>query len=381
MIQAANRLTEVEEYYFSRKLEEIAHLKTDIPVLSLAIGSPDLQPHPSVIESLILHAQQGNNQYQSYRGLDDLRKAMADFYWAKFDVFCDHTTEILPLMGSKEGIMHISMAFLNEGDSVLIPNPGYPTYSSVTKLLRAKPIYYDLNETKNWQPDFEQLERLAQQKPKIMWINYPHMPTGANAIDETFERLILFAKKHQILLVNDNPYSLILNPNPKSIFNFEGAKDVALELNSLSKTFNIAGWRIGMLVGNETLLKTVLKVKTNMDSGMYYALQKAAATALRLDNLWYKQLNSTYEYRRELVQEIATKLDLSFAENSCGMFVWAKIKHQENDYEFVDRLLHDKKIFITPGSIFGSNGAGYVRLSLCVPEAQLEEINNRINNK
>ena len=378
MITEAKRLQSVQEYYFSKKLQEIANMKTDIPIISLGIGSPDLQPDPSVIETLINESQAGVNGYQSYRGLLEMREAMATFYQKQFNVSLNPNTEILPLMGSKEGIMHISMAFLNEGDKVLIPNPGYPTYSSVTELVQAEPLFYDLKGENNWLPDFEQLEKLAEQQPKIMWVNYPHMPTGATAPREVLEQLVAFAKRHNILIVNDNPYSFILNDNPTSILSIEGASEVAIELNSLSKTFNIAGWRVGMVLGNETLINSILKVKSNMDSGMNYAIQKAASKALQVSEEWYKNLTKVYVERREIIYQICDKLNVVYDPKAVGMFIWAKLPEGINDKDFIDEILYSKKVFITPGSIFGSNGEGYIRFSLCAPVEKLNEVLERL---
>lgn len=378
MITEAKRLDSVQEYYFSKKLQEIANMQTDIPIISLGIGSPDLQPDPSVIETLINESQAGINGYQSYRGLLEMREAMATFYQKQFNVALNPNTEILPLMGSKEGIMHISMAFLNEGDKVLIPNPGYPTYSSVTELVQAKPLYYNLKGEYNWLPDFDQLEKLAEQKPKIMWLNYPHMPTGAIAPREVLEQLIAFAKRHNILIVNDNPYSFILNDNPTSILSIEGANEVAIELNSLSKTFNIAGWRIGMVLGNEQIINSILKVKSNMDSGMNYAIQKAATKALQVSDEWYNNLTKVYAERRKIIYQICDKLNVVYDTKAVGMFIWAKLPEGINDKEFIDDILYTKKVFITPGSIFGSNGEGYIRFSLCAPIEKLNEVLKRL---
>lgn len=378
MITEAQRLQSVQEYYFSKKLQEIANMQTEIPIISLGIGSPDLQPAPEVIETLITASQAGVNGYQSYRGLPIMRNAMAQFYHQQFGVKLDSTTEILPLMGSKEGIMHISMAFLNEGDKVLIPNPGYPTYTSVTGLVQAQPLFYDLKGENNWLPDFEQLEKLAEQKPKIMWINYPHMPTGATAPREVLEQLVAFAKRHQLLIVNDNPYSFILNDEPTSILSIEGAKDVAIELNSLSKTFNIAGWRVGMVLGKEEFIQSILKVKSNMDSGMNYAIQQAAAKALEVSADWYQHLTKVYAERREIIYQICKKLNVTYDTNAVGMFIWAKLPEGIDDKEFIDEILYDKKVFITPGSIFGSNGEGYIRFSLCASVEKLNEVLERL---
>ncbi|WP_413532665.1 pyridoxal phosphate-dependent aminotransferase [Empedobacter brevis] len=379
MIVEAQRLQSVQEYYFSKKLQEIANMKTDIPIISLGIGSPDLQPHHEVIEELIKNSQSGINGYQSYRGIPEMRDAMATFYKNKFDVNVNLSTEILPLMGSKEGIMHISMAFLNEGDKVLIPNPGYPTYSSVTELVQAEPLFYDLKDENNWLPDFEQLEKLAEQKPKIMWLNYPHMPTGAKAPKEVLRKLVKFATRHNILIVNDNPYSFILNDNPTSILAIEGAKEVCVELNSLSKTFNIAGWRVGMVIGKERFINSILKVKSNMDSGMNFAIQKAATKALLVDESWYNKLTKVYEERRKIIWEIADLLNVKYNPNAAGMFIWAKLPEGKDDKEFIDDILYNKKVFITPGSIFGSNGEGFIRFSLCAPIEKLIEVKERLS--
>ncbi|NUY82588.1 aminotransferase class I/II-fold pyridoxal phosphate-dependent enzyme [Flavobacterium sp. MAH-1] len=383
MIRLANRLNTVEEYYFSQKLREVRELVSKgNPVINMGIGSPDLLPSDEVVSAIqnAMH-DNGAHQYQSYQGLPEFRKAIADFYQNQFRVEADSDSEILPLMGSKEGIMHISLAFLNEGDEVLIPNPGYPTYTSVTNLVGAIPKFYDLTEANDWQPDFEVLEKQDLSKVKIMWVNYPHMPTGANGSLELFEKLVAFAKKYSILLVNDNPYSFVLNDNPLSIFEAEGAKDVALELNSLSKTFNLSGWRVGFAIGNKTLIDAVLKVKSNMDSGMFYGIQKGAVEALKSDKSWFAKQNEIYDRRRELIFELADSLDCSYDRNSVGMFVWAKLPDSVRDAEaFVDELLYQKHVFITPGKIFGSNGERYVRFSLCLSEERIREVLNRFRN-
>jgi aspartate/methionine/tyrosine aminotransferase len=379
MIQTAHRLNSVQEYYFSKKLREVRQLVAEgKPIINMGIGSPDLAPDATVIQAMI----QGMNdakahEYQSYQGLPELRQGMADFYEGQFGVTLDPNAEILPLMGSKEGIMHISLAFLNEGDEVLIPNPGYPTYASVTELVQAKAVYYDLNARHHWQPDFEALEQLDLTKVKLMWVSYPHMPTGANGTLELFEKLIAFGKKHQILIVNDNPYSFVLNEEPLSILQIKGAKEVALELNSLSKTYNMAGWRVGMILGNANLIDAVLKVKSNMDSGMFYGIQKGAVEALKLGSDWFKKQNEVYHNRRQLLFELVEKLGCTFEKNGVGMFVWAKLPDGISAEAFIDKVLLDRHIFITPGSIFGSNGEGYVRFSLCVSEAKIKEAINR----
>ena len=378
MIKSAKRLDTVQEYYFSKKLREVRELAAaGKPIINMGIGSPDLQPPTKVIDAI----QQSFNdadahKYQSYQGLPALRSAISAFYKQKFNVATDPANEILPLMGSKEGIMHISMAFLNEGDQVLIPNPGYPTYTSVTKLLGAEPVFYELEEATNWQPNIEALEALDLSKVKIMWVNYPHMPTGTNALKETFEKLVAFGKKHQILLVNDNPYSFILNDKPLSILQVEGAKDIALELNSLSKTFNMAGWRVGMVLGNKKYINEILKVKSNMDSGMFYGIQKGAIEALHLSDDWFENQNKVYEERRNLVFQLADKLECAYDENSTGLFVWAKIPKGKTSEEVTDAILYEKDIFITPGTVFGSQGEGYIRFSLCVSK---EIIKNAIS--
>ena len=382
MIQTANRLNSVQEYYFSRKLKEVRQLISEgKPVINMGIGSPDLSPDKSVIEAIQKAMFDDKaHEYQSYQGLPELRKGFADFYSNKFGVNIDYNLEILPLMGSKEGIMHISLAFLNEGDEVLIPNPGYPTYASVTELVQAKPIYYDLTEENDWQPNFELLEQMDLSNVKIMWVSYPHMPTGANATLELFEKLIAFGKKHQILIINDNPYSFVLNEKPLSILQIDGAKDIALELNSLSKTYNMAGWRVGMVLGNTKLIDAILKVKSNMDSGMFYGIQKGAIEALKLDNNWFNNQNEIYTKRRNLIFQLAEKLNCTYSKEAVGMFVWAKLPEGISAEEFIDNILIKKHIFITPGTIFGSNGNGYIRFSLCVSEEKIEEAIKRFNH-
>ncbi len=376
MIQTASRLNSVEEYYFSRKLREVRQLITDgKPIINMGIGSPDLAPHSSVIEAINNSMfDEKAHEYQSYQGLPELRQEMANFYETNFGVSKSLNLEFLPLLGSKEGIMHISMAFLNQNDEVLIPNPGYPTYESVTKLVQATPIFYDLKEENHWQPDFEALEKLDLSKVKLMWVSYPHMPTGANGTLETFKKLIAFGKKHRILIINDNPYSFVLNDNPMSIFQVEGSQEIALELNSLSKTFNMAGWRVGMALGNITLIDAVLKVKSNMDSGMFYGIQKGAIAALKLGKDWFESQNEVYAKRRNLIFKLATKLNCTFDKKSVGLFVWAKLPESITSAEaFIDELLYEKHLFLTPGTIFGSNGEGYIRFSLCTTEEKILE--------
>jgi LL-diaminopimelate aminotransferase len=376
MTQTADRLLTIQEYYFSKKLREVRAMAADgKPIINMGIGSPDLPPSEAVISSFqesVRHA--GAHQYQSYQGLPELRETIALFYKEKFNVDLNPSNEILPLMGSKEGIMHISMAFLNEGDEVLIPNPGYPTYTSVTKLVGAVPRQYDLIADNGWFPDLEKLMQEDLSRVKLMWVSYPHMPTGARASFIQMENLVAFAKKKNILLVNDNPYSFVLSKNPLSILSVNGAKDTVLELNSLSKTFNMAGWRVGMVLGNQANLNAILKVKSNMDSGMFYGIQKGAIVALRSGKDWFDQLDAIYEARRKLMFQLADKLKCTYDPNAVGMFVWAKLPDGSgNSEEFIDRVLHDKNIFIAPGTIFGSNGEGYIRFSLCVSEANIKE--------
>ncbi|KGL58837.1 pyridoxal phosphate-dependent aminotransferase [Polaribacter sp. Hel1_85] len=380
MIKPAKRLDTVQEYYFSKKLREVRGLvAAGKPIINMGIGSPDLQPPTKVLEAISKSLGDANaHKYQSYQGLPELRTAISTFYKNKFSVDSNPENEILPLMGSKEGIMHISMAFLNEGDKVLIPNPGYPTYTSVTKLVGAEPLFYNLDAANNWQPNFEELEAQDLENVKIMWVNYPHMPTGTDATLETFEKLVAFGKKHNILIINDNPYSFILNDNPISILQVEGAKDIALELNSLSKTFNMAGWRVGMVLGKATYINEILKVKSNMDSGMFYGIQKGAIEALQLSDDWFLDQNKIYEERRNLIWQLADKLDATYNKNATGLFVWAKIPEGKKSEEVTDSVLYNNDIFITPGTIFGSQGEGYIRFSLCVTSEIIKEAISRL---
>ena len=380
MIKTADRLETVQEYYFSKKLREVRELMAKgRPIINMGIGSPDLAPSEAAINAIQKAViDTGAHQYQSYQGLPELREAMAEFYQSKFGVEADSATEILPLMGSKEGIMHISMAFLNEGDVVLIPNPGYPTYTSVSKLVGAVPLYYDLVSDNGWLPDLEELEKEDLSKVKLMWLSYPHMPTGATSTKIQFEKLIAFARRNNILLINDNPYSFVLNDNPISILGADGAMEVAMELNSLSKTFNMAGWRVGMVLGNEENLKSILKVKSNMDSGMFYGIQKGAIAALASSQEWFDDLNIVYSGRKELMLQLVKKLGCTYDSTSVGMFIWAKLPYGVPSAEnFIDNILYDKDLFITPGTIFGSNGEGYIRFSLCVTEEKIQEAIDR----
>lgn len=380
-IVPANRLQQVEEYYFSQKLAEVRELQQQgKPIINLGIGNPDLLTHPDVIAELANTAQlPGSNYYQSYHGIPELREAFAGWYANIYGVQLNPVTEILPLMGSKEGIMHITMAFANPGDRVLLPDPGYPAYTSVSKLLGLDVQYYNLKEKNNWLPDLDELVELVNDRTKIMWLNYPHMPSGAKAGREVFDKLVAFARSNNILLVNDNPYSLILNTEPLSLLNSDPQKTHVLELNSLSKSHNMAGWRVGMVAGSEKNVNHILKVKSNFDSGMYKPVQQAATRALQLPRSWYDDINAVYEKRRSLVWELLDSLQCSYDKNSAGLFVWARIpRNYEHGTDLSDELLYDKSVFITPGIVFGSNGDQHIRVSLCAPENDLKETLNRI---
>ena len=380
MIDYSERIKKIKEYYFSSKLREVkALVMSGKDIINLGIGSPDLSPPESVIDTLhnaLLH--KGAHKYQSYNGIDKYREAISNFYKFHYDLDLDPDSEILPLIGSKEGIFHISMSFLSESDKVLIPNPGYPTYSSITNLIGNEIVYYDLNEDNGWLPDLESLSKLDLSKTKIMWVNYPHMPTGKCASMSYLTQLVDFAKSNNILLVNDNPYSFILNNNPLSIMKVKGANEVCIELNSLSKSFNMAGWRLGFAIAKPDFISNILKVKSNIDSGMFYPLQIGAISALSESREWFDNLNKEYSERRELVWKLADKLDCKYSKDSAGMFVWAKINSEKSSVNFVDELLERKKIFIAPGSIFGSNGEGYVRISLCSPKEIIRKALERI---
>lgn len=379
-MKAANRLEHIKEYYFSRKLKEVRALVAQgNDVINMGIGSPDLQAPQTVVAALQDALQDPTaHQYQSYIGLPELREAIGNFYMKSYGVTVNPANEILPLMGSKEGIMHISMAFLNPGDEALIPNPGYPTYSAVTKLVEALPVTYDLDATRQWLPDLKKLAQTDLSKVKLMWINYPHMPTGTQATRAFYEEVIAFAKAHDIILINDNPYSFILNDTPLSILQVPGAKEVALELNSLSKSFNMAGWRVGMVLGNATLISNILKVKSNMDSGMFYGIQKGAIAALQLDKDWFNSINEVYHKRRELIYSLAETLGCTFDKEAVGLFVWAKLPDGVDAEALIDKLLYEKNLFITPGTIFGSQGEGYIRFSLCVTKERIKEAIQRV---
>ena len=380
-MQTSDRLQGIGEYYFSLKLREIEQLnKEGKQVINLGIGSPDMPPHPDVVKVLQEESSKPNQHgYQSYKGSPVLRKAISDFYQTWYTAHLQPDSEILPLIGSKEGIMHICMTYLNKGDQALIPNPGYPTYSSAVKLAGGECISYELKEENNWEPDFEELEKADLSGVKLMWANYPHMPTGKLPSEHLFEKLIAFGKKHSILICHDNPYSFILNNQPSSILSIEGAKETAIELNSLSKSSNMAGWRIGWMAGAKERVEEVLTFKSNMDSGMFLPMQLAAAKALSLGKEWYDDLSKMYTERREVVYDIMHKLNCTFDPAQAGLFIWAKIPSSSKDcYELSDQVLYEKNVFITPGGIFGSNGNRYVRTSLCQKEAVLKEALQRI---
>ncbi|CAN5463355.1 aminotransferase class I/II-fold pyridoxal phosphate-dependent enzyme [soil metagenome] len=381
MIATAKRLDGIGEYYFSQKLREIDELnKQGKNIINLGIGSPDLPPHPYVIKVLQEESAKPNvHAYQNYKGSPILRKAFADWYQTWYNVSLNPDTEILPLIGSKEGIMHICMTYLNEGDEVLLPNPGYPTYRSAVKLAGGVCIDYDLKEENNYYPDFESLEQRDLSKVKLMWVNYPHMPTGQLASVEMYQQLIAFAKKHNILVCHDNPYSFILNDNPMSLLSLEGAKDIVLELNSLSKSQNMAGWRVGVLCAAKERIDEVLRFKSNMDSGMFLPVQLAAAKALGLGKDWYDSVNKVYSERRTKVYELLDTLKCIYSKDQAGLFMWAAIPEGYKDgYELSDAVLYNSKVFITPGGIFGNAGEKYIRISLCGSIEKFEEAIERV---
>lgn len=383
IVKPSERTTGVSEYYFSARLKQIAQMRSSgIDVINLGIGSPDLPPPPEAVKKLSEEAAKpGVHGYQSYNGIPELRKAMAEWYMKYFGVKLNPDNEILPLIGSKEGIMHISMAFINPGDEVLVPDPGYPSYSSVTRLLGGKVKNYDLLEKNGWMPDFDAIENNDLSKVKLMWVNYPHMPTGTKASPNLFERLVKFALKHRILICNDNPYSFILNNEYVSILAVDGAGEAAVELNSLSKSHNMAGWRIGMAAGAADYISNILKVKSNMDSGMFMPLQLAAAEALTQGSGWYENLNEIYRRRRKIAGEIMEALGCRYDANQTGLFLWGKISNFfRNGEELSDIILNNAEVFITPGFIFGKNGEKYVRISLCSNEEMLQKAKDRIIN-
>jgi aspartate/methionine/tyrosine aminotransferase len=383
-IVAARRLAAVEEYYFSAKLKEIASLlAAGRPVINLGIGSPDLPPAAAATESLSRHsASATNHSYQSYIGIPELRQAMAGWYQQRLGVSLNPEREVLPLLGSKEGIMHISMAFLDPGDVVLVPNPGYPTYRAAALLAGAQVVDYELSAANRWFPDLATLEAMDLSRVKMMWINYPHMPTGARIDKTQLAQLVDFARRHKILLVNDNPYVFILNDQPVSLLSLAGAWEVGLELNSMSKAFNMAGWRIGMLAGNEEYLQAVLRFKSNMDSGMFKPIQLAAVEALQLGDHWYDELNAVYRSRRQLATRLLERLDCRYDAQQAGLFVWAQIPPNYPDaYALSDKLLYEYDLFLTPGGIFGSAGNQYLRVSLCANEQQFLSALSRLEDR
>ncbi|MDE5987777.1 MAG: aminotransferase class I/II-fold pyridoxal phosphate-dependent enzyme [Duncaniella sp.] len=382
-IRPSQRVENIKEYYFSTKLKEVAAMKAaGHDVISLGIGGPDRPPHKDVIDTMTAAlAEPGNHGYQPHVGLPELRQAFSDWYGKWYGVELDPKSEIQPLIGSKEAVTHISLAFLNPGDGVLVPNPGYPTYSSISRLVGAEIFNYDLTEESGWQPDFDALEKLPLERIKLMWLNYPHMPTGAAAKMETFEKAIAFGKKHGIVIVNDNPYSFILNDCPMSILQIPGAKEIAIEMNSLSKSHNMPGWRVGMAASNPTFISWILKVKSNIDSGQFKPLMLAAAKALEADKSWYDEVNALYGSRRKVAEEIMTALGCSFDPTQRGLFLWGRIDDPAVSSEaLADRLLHDAKVFLTPGFIFGSNGNRYIRISLCATEERMKEALQRIRD-
>ena len=381
-IVPAKRVSEIQEYYFSRRLREVAQLNAQgADIISLGIGGPDRPPHSSVISTLADEAAKpGNHSYQPYVGIPQLRQAMADWYNRWYGVTLNPDTEIQPLIGSKEGILHVSLAFLNPGDGVLVPNPGYPTYTSVSRLAQAEIFNYDLTEEGGWMPDFDALERLPLDRIKLMWINYPHMPTGTPASLELFEKIVAFGKKHNIVIAHDNPYSFILNEKPLSLLHVDGARDIAIEMNSMSKSHNMAGWRVGMLASNPTFINWILKVKSNIDSGQFKPLMLAAVKGLEADKDWYDEVNATYASRRKVAEEIMSALNCTFDPRQKGLFLWGRIPDDEASSEsLADRVLYEGRVFITPGFIFGSNGDRYIRISLCATEENMRKALDRIN--
>lgn len=382
-IRPASRVDAIEEYYFSRKLKEVAELNAaGADIISLGIGGPDRPPHAVVIDTLAREAEADcNHSYQSYTGLPALRKGYADWYERYYGVKLNPDNEILPLIGSKEGVLHVSLAFLNPGDGVLVPNPGYPTYSSVSKLVGARIISYDLDENCGWEPDFDALEKTDLSGVKLMWVNYPNMPTGARASKALYERIVDFGRRHNIVIVNDNPYSFILNDNPQSMLSVDGAKDMVIELNSLSKSHNMAGWRMGMVTSNPIFISWILKVKSNIDSGQFKPMMLAAVKALGLGDEWYAEVNATYVARRKVAEEIMKALGCKYDASQQGLFLWGKVPTEAASGEaLADRVLAEARVFITPGFIFGSKGERYVRVSLCTPVERMEEALERIKN-
>lgn len=383
-IKPAERLSAVTEYYFSRKLKEVARLNAEgKDIISLAIGSPDMPPSKATIDKLCETARQdGAHGYQPTMGIPELRQAMSDFYKRWYGVSLDPQTEIQPLIGSKEGILHVTLAFVNPGEKVLVPNPGYPTYTSLSKILGAEIVNYNLREENGWQPDFEELENMNLDGVRLMWTNYPNMPTGAPAQLETYRKLVSFASRHNIVVVNDNPYSFILNEHPLSLLQIDGAKDYCIEFNSMSKSHNMPGWRVGMCASNPTFIQWILKIKSNIDSGTFRGIQLAAAEAYKNSAEWHRQANiGTYQQRRILAEMIMQELGCQFDKSQVGMFLWGKIPDKySNAEELTEKVLHEARVFITPGFIFGSNGERYIRISLCAKDEKIKEALERIRN-
>ena len=385
MIQPADRLSLVQEYYFSRKLKEVAQMNAEgKDIISLAIGSPDMPPSPQTVEKLCEVAHDPNaHGYQMTVGTPELRMAMADFYKRWYGVDLDGKSEVLPLIGSKEGILHVTLAFVNPGDAVLVPNPGYPTYTSLSKILGANIVYYNLKEDNGWQPDFDQLEEIVNRQSvncKLLWTNYPNMPTGGRAQRETYERLVKFAKDHDIMVVNDNPYSFILSEEHLSILQVPGAKDCCIEFNSMSKSHNMPGWRVGMCLANAQFIQWIMKIKSNVDSGTFRGIQLAAAEALKNDEAWHREFNiENYAKRRRWAEQIMDVLGCTYDKNQVGMFLWGKIPADiKNVEDLTEKVLHEARVFITPGFIFGSNGERYIRISLCAKEEKIKQALERI---
>lgn len=381
-IKPAERIANVSEYYFSKKLKEVAQMNAQgMDVISLGIGSPDMPPSEETLNTLCENARRHDvHGYQPTVGIPELRKAMSNWYKRWYNVDLNPDTEIQPLIGSKEGILHVTLTFVNPGDQVLVPNPGYPTYTSLNKILGSDIVNYNLREDNNWQPDFDELEKMDLSRVKLMWTNYPNMPTGANATVELYEKLVEFALRHNIVIVNDNPYSFILNKKPLSLLSIKGAKDCCIEFNSMSKSHNMPGWRVGMIATNSTFIQWILKVKSNIDSGTFRPMQLAAAKAYENSNEWHEEANiNVYSRRRSYAEEIMKELGCTFDKNQVGMFLWGKIPEKYNDVEeLTEKVLHQSRVFITPGFIFGSNGKRYIRISLCAKEELLEKALERI---
>lgn len=381
-IKPAERIANVSEYYFSKKLKEVAQMNAQgMDVISLGIGSPDMPPSEETLNTLCENARRPDvHGYQPTVGIPELRKAMSNWYKRWYNVDLNPDTEIQPLIGSKEGILHVTLTFVNPGDQVLVPNPGYPTYTSLNKILGSDIVNYNLREDNNWQPDFDELEKMDLSRVKLMWTNYPNMPTGANATVELYEKLVEFALRHNIVIVNDNPYSFILNKKPLSLLSIKGAKDCCIEFNSMSKSHNMPGWRVGMIATNSTFIQWILKVKSNIDSGTFRPMQLAAAKAYENSNEWHEEANiNVYSRRRSYAEEIMKELGCTFDKNQVGMFLWGKIPEKYNDVEeLTEKVLHESRVFITPGFIFGSNGKRYIRISLCAKEELLEKALERI---